>query len=148
MFGDFSDAQRQLTLQSVVAFAKLQSPSNSPTLSLPVSMKRIRWKTAKKKRRHRFFLCSRAAYSVVCGLIWPNFAHPTSYNKFHLDVSSSQIACTIPLCIRVTRSKKSCSLSIPLESSFQYTQVVGGVYINIRYKSIVTTLSESYYSNS
>ena len=33
------------------------------------------------------------------------------------------------------------SLSIPLESSFQYTQVVGGVYFIVHYKSIVSTLA-------
>ena len=72
----------------------------------------------------------------------------TYYTQLQLEVSPSQIACTIPLCIRVTRSKKSCSLATPLESSFQYTQVVEGVYFNVRYKLIVSTLSESYYSNS
>ena len=51
----FPDAQGQLTLPSVVQSGwNLNSSELSYLSSLPASMKRIRWKAAKKKWRHRF----------------------------------------------------------------------------------------------
>ena len=53
--GIFSDVQGQLTPQAVVQSGRNSNLSElSCMLSLPASMKRIGWKTAEKKWRHRF----------------------------------------------------------------------------------------------
>ena len=53
--GIFSDAQGQLTSQFVVRSGWISNSSEFPCMSsLPASIKRIGWKTAEKKRQHRF----------------------------------------------------------------------------------------------
>ena len=72
--GSFSDAQGQLTLQSVVASGRISNSSELSCMSsLPVSIKMIGCKVAKKRWQHRFFRRSRAGFSVVRGRIWPKF---------------------------------------------------------------------------
>ena len=71
--GIISDARGQLTLLSVVEVGQISNSSGLCMLSLPVNMKRIVRKTAKKKWQHRFFRHSVASYSVVRFRIWPNF---------------------------------------------------------------------------
>ena len=83
--GIFSEFQGQLTPQSVV-----QSSRNSNLYelfcmsSLPASMKRIRWKKAEKKWRHRFSHHSHIWYH---GNQWLNLAefqtHPSSRVCYH-----------------------------------------------------------------
>ena len=72
-----------LPWKPVVGSGRISNSSKlSCMLSLPASMKRIRSRTAEKKRRHRFshhkhirifFRCSRAANSTVCGPSRPKF---------------------------------------------------------------------------
>ena len=80
---DFLDAQKQLTLLSLIRSDWISNSSKlSCMLSLPASMKRIWSRTAKKNRRHCFshykpmgifFRRSRAANSAVSGPIRPKF---------------------------------------------------------------------------
>ena len=64
--GIFSDVQGQVTPQSVVrAGRNLNSSELSCMSSLPASMKRIGWKKAEKKWRHRFLHYSLGVLSVA-----------------------------------------------------------------------------------
>ena len=75
--GIFSDAQGQLTTQSVVQSSRNSNSSElSCMLSLPASMKRIGLKTAEKKWRHRFLHYNPMGAFCCHGnqssdLIWP-----------------------------------------------------------------------------
>ena len=83
--GIFSDFQGQLTLQWVVQSSRNSNSCEVSCMSsLPASMKRIRWKTAKKKWRHRF-----SHHNPICyhGNQWLDLAefqtHPSSHVCYH-----------------------------------------------------------------
>ena len=72
--GIFSDAQGQLTLQSVVQSGRNSNSSELSCMSsLPASMKRIGCKTAEKKWRHLFFIITLIVTMETSSWIWPNF---------------------------------------------------------------------------
>ena len=73
----FSDAQGQLTLQSLVGSGQISNSSELTCMSpLPASMKRIRWKTAEERWQHRFY-----QYNPICchGNRWSDLAEFRSY---------------------------------------------------------------------
>ena len=88
----FSDVQGQLTPQSVVQSGRNSNSSElSCMLSLPASMKRIGWKTAEKKWRHRFLhynpmgaFCCHGNQSS--NLIWPKTICSLSHNPIMLQI--------------------------------------------------------------
>ena len=71
---NFSDAQGQLTLWSVVGSGRISNSSKLLCMSsLPVSMKRIPSRTTEKKWQHRFSNITLAVAMETSGRIWPNF---------------------------------------------------------------------------
>ena len=92
--GIFSDAQGQLTPQSVVQSGQNSNSSELKCMSsLPASMKRIGWKLAEKKRRHLFPIITLWELSVAMEtrvLIWsgpkPNAAFPPTHWCFRINL--------------------------------------------------------------
>ena len=72
--GIFSDAQGQLTPQSVIGSGRISNSSELSCMSsLPASMKRIGKKTAEKKWQHCFSIITLSVAMETSSRIWPNF---------------------------------------------------------------------------
>ena len=83
--GILSDFQGQLTLQWVVQSNRNSNSSELSCMSsLPASMKRIRWKTAEKKWKHRFSQLNPICYHRNQWLDLAEFqTHPSPHVCYH-----------------------------------------------------------------